>query len=526
MLNSSFIQDLSDDFLANCKGKGACTLAGLDYLKLNEGCTHEILTRAFSSKFSDLSGSFDHTSGNVGDFDVTAAVYAYDPSTPEPELYVVGYCSDSAFRVDYFDVELTKDQLCFILLLSDILIVTVFIFGYHTIQYMQKDFQAAFDSNSVEARDFTVVVDRLPASFAQYKDELSLKHAIWTQIQKKIQECKRQELCPEDLDPTIAEINFGMGDIDMLERQREIGNLISSIEKDHIQIMNSHQHNSNRFVKNEVVSKAKVAALEKTKVLHDKVEILKIKYKDRLGLREEVADAAPEEIASIDELKVKQKAKDFTDNVTLLYITFASMQTKHLVERLFFKPDYTRMLRISEIFKAHKKLELKSLSEPERKLQEGATGSLYILEKPNPEQIYFVEDFRDQPDAEIQVEAVRNEPEIINWSNMKQSTGQRVLRRVFSLAIVGSIIGLAILALYVFTEILLTNIDKDSEFFKETYSCEEVITMQAAYEDKMQPADLQVPGTMACFCRQQFSSNLTNFFSIDFNQFREQQNQG
>lgn len=271
-----------------------------------------------------------------------------------------------------------------------------------------------------------------------------------------------------------------------------------------------------------MVSKAKVAAIEKTKVLHDQVEILKIKYKDRLGLREEAVDAGPEEVDTIDELKVKQKAKDFTNNVMLLYITFASMQTKHLVERLFFKPDYSRMLRISEIFKAHKKMDLKPSSEPERKLQEGATGSLYILENPNPEQIYFVEDFRDQPDTELQVQSVGSEPEIINWNHMKQTTGQRVLRRMLSLAIAGSIIGLAILALFVFTDSLLASIDKDSEFFKETYSCDDVITMQAAYEDKMRPSDLQVPGTMACFCRQQFSSNFTNFFSIDFNQFREQ----
>ena len=45
---------------------------------------------------------------------------------------------------------------------------------------MQKDFVKQFDKTSVEARDFTLVVENLPESFKQYKDELSLKYAIWS----------------------------------------------------------------------------------------------------------------------------------------------------------------------------------------------------------------------------------------------------------------------------------------------------------------------------------------------------------
>lgn len=47
------------------------------------------------------------------------------------------------------------------------------------IYYMQKDYALQYDQDTIEARDFTVVIDKLPASFEQYKDELSLKFAIW-----------------------------------------------------------------------------------------------------------------------------------------------------------------------------------------------------------------------------------------------------------------------------------------------------------------------------------------------------------
>jgi len=36
-------------------------------------------------------------------------------------------------------------------------------------------------------RDFAVMVDgQLPSSFKQYKDEISMKFAIWDQIQQKL----------------------------------------------------------------------------------------------------------------------------------------------------------------------------------------------------------------------------------------------------------------------------------------------------------------------------------------------------
>ena len=47
---------------------------------------------------------------------------------------------------------------------------------------MQKDYASHFDMYQIEARDFTLVIDKLPASFLQYKDELSLKFAIWKMI--------------------------------------------------------------------------------------------------------------------------------------------------------------------------------------------------------------------------------------------------------------------------------------------------------------------------------------------------------
>ena len=142
-------------------------------------------------------------------------------------------------------------------MVSDIVILSALILGYNMIYYMQKDYSEQYDTQVIEARDFTLVIDKLPESFNQYTDELSLKFAIWNMIQKKIALCKEQKLCHEQLDQTIVEINFGSAEIEVLEKQNKIGSLIERIENDHIMLANAG-HNKSRFKKNELMTAAKL----------------------------------------------------------------------------------------------------------------------------------------------------------------------------------------------------------------------------------------------------------------------------
>ena len=56
---------------------------------------------------------------------------------------------------------------------------------------MQQDFAYRFDEETVEMRDFTIKsrnydkYNCLPPYFKKYTDEISLKVAIWNQIQTK-----------------------------------------------------------------------------------------------------------------------------------------------------------------------------------------------------------------------------------------------------------------------------------------------------------------------------------------------------
>lgn len=170
------------EFGANCKGREYCAIDGLDYSKLNIPCQDDVLKRAFASKETTLAQGFDHTSPYTGKFDAANAVYQRNAALPEPMLYLVAHCDDSAFAIRDTSISLTKSQLSMALVVSDILLMTALMIGLNVIAFMQKDYIEEYDKTTVEVRDFTLVINKLPESFKQYKDELSLKFALWAQI--------------------------------------------------------------------------------------------------------------------------------------------------------------------------------------------------------------------------------------------------------------------------------------------------------------------------------------------------------
>lgn len=130
----------------------------------------------------------------------------------------------------------------------------------------------------IEARDFTLVIQEIPASFKQYKDELSLKFAIWRQIQNKFKLCKERKYCSPDLDTSIVEINFGLANIECLVKQRQVVELTNKVEVQHVKMMRLMTNEQNRFKKNEEMAKIKKDAIKAAGKLQHDVDILKIKF--------------------------------------------------------------------------------------------------------------------------------------------------------------------------------------------------------------------------------------------------------
>jgi hypothetical protein len=73
---------------------------------------------------------------------------------------------------------------------------------------------------------------------------------------------------------------------------------------------------------------------------------MKLRFVNVLGLQDEMK--VNEEEKDIDEIKVKWRAENFVNGIKNVYITFASMQTKNLVAKLFFEPSLQKLLRVSE----------------------------------------------------------------------------------------------------------------------------------------------------------------------------------
>jgi len=67
-------------------------------------------------------------------------------------------------------------------------------------------------------------------------------------IQSKISLCKKQDLCPPNVNPAIVDINIVYADIEVIDKQREICRSLQKIEHLHTRLV-AEQTNSRRFQK-------------------------------------------------------------------------------------------------------------------------------------------------------------------------------------------------------------------------------------------------------------------------------------
>ena len=127
-------------------------------------------------------------------------------------------------------MEVHKKTIAAWIVFLDMLSMATILIFINTLIMMQQDFADQFDEETVEMRDFTVRSNQLPESFRQYEDEVSMKFAIWQQIQQKIKDAKESGVCEENIDPTIVEINLGINSFDVLNELKRIDNACAEIE--------------------------------------------------------------------------------------------------------------------------------------------------------------------------------------------------------------------------------------------------------------------------------------------------------
>ena len=106
-----------------------------------------------------------------------------------------------------------------------------------------------------------------------------MKFAIWKQIQAQLSLCKKEGKCPADIDPTIIEIALITSDVELSHKLLEITDILTDLEQEHATILGA-QVSKRRFIKNDIISKAKVAITSKVNKLQYKLDILKHKYSE------------------------------------------------------------------------------------------------------------------------------------------------------------------------------------------------------------------------------------------------------
>jgi len=100
-------------------------------------------------------------------------------SIAEPIMYTLSHCEDNLVKMKGIDVVLYHNEIAVFLIVSDIIIFSIFIIGFNTISRMSKDFVHEFNEKEMSIKNFTVIVSNLGDSFKSYRDETSLKRAIF-----------------------------------------------------------------------------------------------------------------------------------------------------------------------------------------------------------------------------------------------------------------------------------------------------------------------------------------------------------
>ena len=97
-------------------------------------------------------------------------------------MVLVYLCETEDIKLAGTNILVSKSKIAIAIVMMDILSMAIILVFVNLLILMQEDFSHWFDVSTVEMRDFTVNAYGLPKSFSHYKDEVSIKFAIWEQI--------------------------------------------------------------------------------------------------------------------------------------------------------------------------------------------------------------------------------------------------------------------------------------------------------------------------------------------------------
>ena len=230
-------------------------------------------------------------------------------------------------------MSISKYNVAIVIITFDILGVLVFLFSYYLIFFMQKDFADSFDSQTVEARDFTVVIDQLPTNFKHYQNEYNMKFAIWHDIQEGLQLAKKMGMCSDKVNSTIININFGLRDNRIILHKKMIQEMTNELQLLHLEYARDKKISLLRTMD------IKVQELTEELQRHRLFEVQNDKIQKHDDTDSDVyveRNDDPIFDSDFDEDEDVEDSKHyFYDEIIKVYITFKSMETKDLVQKLF-----------------------------------------------------------------------------------------------------------------------------------------------------------------------------------------------
>ena len=109
---------------------------------------------------------------------------------PEPIIFVGANCKETQFGLVMFNGQIfsmSRDNLVFLILATDIIVVISFMIFIDFINYQQNHFSKKFAYQTIEMNDFSVRIENLPGFDYHFGDETILKMKLWCHINNVVQ---------------------------------------------------------------------------------------------------------------------------------------------------------------------------------------------------------------------------------------------------------------------------------------------------------------------------------------------------
>lgn len=264
--------------------------------------------------------------------------YLRDSRIREPVFFGVAFCiADKIYNPGSGEeMPITKQEFGYVMTVIDVIIIVATILVINLFEIRYREYAHIFDKRSVEMRDFTVELHRLPKDFKYFGKDIILQGYLWEHIEghvrRAFEDIHIQSNNQARLEQLRAEQPWEIADINFDKKNNKEAELLTKLDDSfRKKCVLVHDHHD-------------LVNGEKPEEKKEKIDLLKKKITEEIETYKKIKDEyveMHEEILYEHYQMTKENGKTTEDqSISKAYVTFKSMRGKKKFLELFEEAEY------------------------------------------------------------------------------------------------------------------------------------------------------------------------------------------